>query len=215
MFCSFQAASIIVLAIKPQSCKEVLQDLAKYDLTGKLVLSIMAGVPMEAIEEGLGRQKVKIVRTMPNTPILVSLGVTGVYTTDEDVKQDVESLLGGTSQLFYVKSEDDLNAVIAVSGSSPAYFFLFIEALEQAGVELGMDRETSAKMAIGTALGAATLAAQSKEPISVLRRNVMSKGGTTERAVQTFERLGLAKIVAEAAKAARDRGREMSKMAKL
>lgn len=208
-------SSMIVLATKPQTCGEVLSELKKIDLRGKTLVSIMAGIPLEVILEGVGRQEVKLVRTMPNTPLLVKLGVTGVYTTDDSAKKQVEALLGATSKLFFVKSEDDLNAVTGVSGSGPAYFFAFIEALAQAGADMGLDPEMAKQMAIGTALGAATLAANSKDDVSTLRKNVTSKGGTTEQALLTFEKLGLPHIVKEAATAARDRGRELSKVAKL
>ena len=204
-----------MLATKPQSCAEVLGELKKFDLTGKLVLSIMAGIPLDVIKQGLGGQKVRLVRTMPNTPLLVKLGVTGVYTTDRSAKKEVEALLGATSRLFFVPAEDDLNAVTAISGSGPAYFFAFIEALAEAGAKLGLDKEMATQMAIGTALGASTLAAASRDSISTLRKNVTSKGGTTEQALISFEKNELARIVAEAASAARERGRELSKLAKL
>jgi pyrroline-5-carboxylate reductase len=204
-------SSIIVLATKPQSSAEVLGELKKLDLSGKTVLSIMAGVSLDVIAEGIGRQQVRLVRTMPNTPLLVKLGVTGVYTTDESAKKEVEVLLGATSKLFFVKNEDDLNAVTGVSGSGPAYFFAFIEALAQAGADMGLDHDMATQMAIGTALGAATLAANSKDSISTLRKNVTSKGGTTEQALLAFERNQLGRIVKESAVAARDRGRELSK----
>jgi len=204
-----------VLATKPQSCSEVLAELKQFDLTGKLVLSIMAGTPLDVIKQGLGGQKVRLVRTMPNTPLLVKLGVTGVYSTDASAKKEVEALLGATSRIFFVSTEDDLNAVTAISGSGPAYFFAFIEALADAGAQLGLEPEMATQMAIGTALGASTLAANSKDSISTLRKNVTSKGGTTEQALLSFEKNELTRIVKEAAHAARERGRELSKLAKL
>lgn len=175
----------------------------------------MAGISLDFIQKGINQKGVRLVRTMPNTPLLVKLGVTGVYSTDESAKKEVESLLGGTSKIFHVKEEDDLNAVTAVSGSGPAYFFAFIEALTQAGVKMGLDEAMSEKMAIGTALGAATLAANSTDSIGVLRQKVTSKGGTTEQALLSFEKQGLAKIVLNAAVAAQERGRELSRSAKL
>ena len=210
-----KVSDVIVLATKPQTCKEVFDELKKLDLTGKVIVSIMAGITMDAIAAGLGHQKVKIVRTMPNTPLLVKLGVTGVYTTDESAKKMVDELLSSTGIMVYVKTEDELNAVTAVSGSGPAYFFAFIEALIQAGVDVGLDAEIASKMAIQTALGAATLAKQSKDSVSTLRKNVTSKGGTTEQALLSFERSGLTKVVHDAAIACRDHGRKMSSMAKL
>lgn len=199
-----------MLATKPQVCGEVLDELKKVNLTDKLIVSIMAGVTLDLIAKGLGNQKVRLARTMPNTPLLVKLGVTGVYTTDDSAKKDVTNLLGATSQIHFVKTEDDLNAVTGISGSGPAYFFAFIEALAQAGIDMGLDSDMATKMAVGTALGAATLAANSKDPVSTLRKNVTSKGGTTERALQSFEQSNLAKVVKDAAVAARDRGRELS-----
>lgn len=193
----------------------MLVELKKTDLSNKLVVSIMAGVTLETISKGLGGHKVRLARTMPNTPLLVKLGVTGVYTTEESAKKEITNLLGATSQLFYVKAEDDLNAVTAISGSGPAYFFAFIEALAQAGADLGLDAEMATKMALGTALGAATLASNSKDSVETLRKNVTSKGGTTAAALDSFEKNGLAKIVKNAAIAARDRGRELSGQAKL
>lgn len=172
----------------------------------------MAGIPLQTLQSGISGNNVRFVRTMPNTPVLVGQGVTGIFTQDESCKEEVESLLSSTSYIFYVKNEDDLNTVTAISGSGPAYFFAFIEALADAGEKLGLDREVAIQSSIRTALGAATLAAQSKTDISTLRQNVTSKGGTTEQALKSFENSNLPQIIAKAVIAARDRGRELSKL---
>jgi pyrroline-5-carboxylate reductase len=156
---------------------------------------------------------VRFVRTMPNTPLLVGKGVTGVFVQDNTAKEIVEDLLKSTSQLFYCREEDDLNKVCAISGSGPAYFFLFVEALRDAGVAMGLNREDATQMAIGTCLGAGTLAANSfgKDDVAKLRENVTSKGGTTEAALNQFAAHKLREIVHDAAQAALIRGRELAK----
>lgn len=202
---------IIVLAVKPQVIQLVLGALAEFDLSNKAVLSIMAGIPIETLSKKLKGDNIKYIRTMPNTPLMVNRGVTGVYLTDDSVKEQVEKLFGATGVVIFVKTEDDLNKVTAISGSGPAYFFLFIEALSKSAQEMGFDKETSDKMAIGTALGASTLAYQSEDDVSILRSNVTSKGGTTEKAVLSFNEQNLDEVVKKATNAALIRSIELAK----
>lgn len=150
---------------------------------------------------------------MPNTPLLVGKGVTGIYVEDNAAKEIVEDLLKSTSALFYCKQEDDLNKVCAISGSGPAYFFLFIEALRDAGVKMGLNKEEATQMAIGTCLGAGQLATNAfgKEDVAKLRQNVTSKGGTTEAALNQFANHKLRETVDAAVDAALQTGRRLAK----
>lgn len=171
----------------------------------------MAGVTISTIRAPLKGDNIKYVRTMPNTPLMVGKGVTGVFLTDESAKEQVEKLFGATGVVIFVKTEEDLNKVTAISGSGPAYFFLFIECLSKAAQEMGFEKEIADKMAIGTALGASTLSSQSDLDVSILRSNVTSKGGTTEQAILSFIDQGLEEVVKKATDAALKRSIELAK----
>lgn len=190
---------------------EVLDSLKSFDLSNKVIVSIMAGIPLRALKSKIKGEGIKYVRTMPNTPLFVNCGVTGVYSTDSDTNDIVKSIFGGTGKVFFFDEEDDLNKVTAISGSGPAYFFLFIEAISKAGQEMGLSKEVSDKMAIYTALGASKLAAESDEDVSVLRANVTSKKGTTDKAITTFQSQNFETIVRNSVFAALERARELAK----
>lgn len=170
----------------------------------------MAGIPLSALQSKLKGDGIKFVRTMPNTPLFVNCGVTGVYSTDSGTNDIVKSIFGGTGKVFFFNEEEDLNKVTAISGSGPAYFFLFIEAISKAGQEMGLSKEISDEMAIYTALGASKLAAESKDDVSVLRANVTSKKGTTDKAITTFQSQNFETIVRNAVFAALERARELA-----
>lgn len=171
----------------------------------------MAGVPMEILESRIKGKDIKFVRTMPNTPIMVGKGVTGVYLKDQSLKSDVDLLLGSITKIYYMEQEDDLNKVIAISGSSPAYFFAFIESLIKVGVKMGLDPKMANEMSIEAALGAATLASQSNDEISLLRSKVTSKGGATEQALLSLSKNNLDNLVDEAAYSAFGHGQKLDK----
>ena len=181
-------AGCIVFAVKPQQLKVVAQAAAPH-LGGALVISIAAGVRLESLSQWLGGYR-RIVRAMPNTPALVLAGITGLYApadlaaTDRAQAGHILAVAGAT---LWVDSEARLDAITAVSGSGPAYVFYFMEALQQAAVGLGFTAEDARFLTQETFSGAVKLASQSEDPVSVLRAKVTSRGGTTERAINTME----------------------------
>ncbi len=208
-------ADIIILSIKPQILKAVVEDLK--DTIGNrdtrpLIISIAAGISGQHIQQWLACE-IAIVRCMPNTPSLVQQGASGLYAnsnTSAQQKQHAEQLLQTVGYTTWVADESLIDAVTAVSGSGPAYFFLLMEAMIEAGIQQGLDHNSAAKLTLQTALGAATLACNSDVAVDELRRRVTSPGGTTERALQHFEKAGLKSIVADAMKACAERSEEMS-----
>jgi pyrroline-5-carboxylate reductase len=208
------AAQILVLAVKPQVLREVALDLASSIQRSKpLVISLAAGVTEAAIESWLGGG-IDIVRCMPNTPALVKTGATALHGGDslsDEQRSQAEAVLRAVGLALWVEQEALLDAVTALSGSGPAYFFLLMEAMEEAAVKLGLEPDTARLLTQQTALGAARLAIEVDESPAELRRKVTSPGGTTEQAIAQFESAGLREIVAEAMRAAQNRAVEMSK----
>lgn len=207
------SATIVVLAVKPQVMRPVLEGLAdSLSKTHPLLLSIAAGIACHSIQRWAGGLKA-IVRAMPNTPAMVQSGATGLYATgDVSVRQREvsESILRAVGITLWVETEALIDAVTALSGSGPAYFFLLMEAMEEAGVQLGLDRVTASLLSQQTALGAGRIAIESPEDPSELRRRVTSPGGTTERAIATFEAGGLRELVLQAMQAAQARAEALS-----
>jgi pyrroline-5-carboxylate reductase len=203
-------ADVIVLAVKPQQARAVLTCLPVLD-PGQLLLSVAAGVRSVDISRWLhGHQAV--VRAMPNTPALIGEGMTGLYASPAvsiEQRQQADSVLGAVSQVVWVNDEQLLDAVTAISGSGPAYVFHFIEALQSAGMDLGLGAETARKLAVQTFVGAASLAWHSASPLAELRQQVTSKGGTTERGLQVLFESDLKEVISRAAQAAAARSREM------
>ena len=209
-------ADLIVLAIKPQITKAALQPLTGRLGPNSLVLSIVAGINAKSLAALLGHSDAgRIIRCMPNTPALVGEGMTGLYANAEadsvEGKALAERVMSSVGQCVWVESESDLDVITAISGSGPAYFFLFIESLTDAAIALGMNVESARKLALQTALGASRLASLSNEDAATLRKNVTSPGGTTEQAIQTFEASDIRGIVAQATQAAARRSVELSK----
>lgn len=222
-------ADVVVLAVKPQVLNSVLSDMAPALPQNALVLSIVAGIPLVAIETalspGVGDMSTSannlerpIVRCMPNTPALLGLGITGMYANhqvNEDQKKLAQTVASAAGQWVWVDNEADIDAVTAVSGSGPAYFFYLMEAMIEAGAELGLPRDLAAKLTVATATGAAAMAAQPGADAAVLRQNVTSPGGTTERALALFDdgqlnpkiRTALAGAAQRSAELAREFGR--------
>jgi pyrroline-5-carboxylate reductase len=207
------AADTVVLAVKPQQMATVVRDLADaLRLRRPLVISVAAGVPVAAIEGWCGAG-IPVIRCMPNTPALVGAGITALYASAEVPAEHyavAESLLATVGETLRVATEAELDAVTAISGSGPAYVFLFLEALAEAGVALGLSPEVAARLALHTGAGAARLALQSGAPLASLREQVTSKGGTTERALAVFEAEGLRALVQAAALKACQRSRELA-----
>ena len=202
-------ADIVILAVKPQILQDVCRGLS--GITNQpLFLSIAAGIRETDINRWLGGQRA-VVRCMPNTPALVGLGASALYANaavSTLQKQQAESILAGVGIALWVEGENELDAVTAISGSGPAYFFLFIEALQSAAIELGLDAGTAARLARQTALGAATMAVD--KDVVELRQQVTSPGGTTEQAIQSFNDNCLGHLVLDAARAGERRSRELS-----
>lgn len=201
---------VVILAVKPQHVHEVAGDICGRS-GDALVVSIAAGIRTGDLSRWLGGHR-RLVRAMPNTPALVRAGVTGLYAMDGATatdRQAAERILGGVGVVRWFEREDALDAVTAVSGSGPAYVFYFIEAIEQAALELGLDPEAARLLTLETFAGAARLACASDDPPAVLRRKVTSKGGTTERALERMEAAGVKKSIVDAVKAAALRAHEL------
>ena len=204
------ACDVIVLAVKPQQLREVVATIKPF-LTSQLVLSIAAGIRAADISRWLGGHQA-IVRTMPNTPALIGKGLTGAYAMSgvtELQKESADALLRSVGETVWVTDEAQIDSVTAISGSGPAYVFYFIEAMQQAATELGLSAEQGRQLAQATFAGAAGLASQSDEPVSLLRERVTSKGGTTYAALTSMEASGVKAALVKALHAAADRGREL------
>ena len=204
------AEDAVLLAVKPQQMPAVAKDLSAY-LRGQLVISIAAGIRTADLARWLGGHE-RIVRVMPNMPALIRSGVSGLYSAaavNQDDRDRAHSILGAVGGVVWVQSESDIDAVTAISGSGPAYIFYFIEALEQAAVELGLNGGQAHELAVQTFVGAAKLAAGSIEPVAVLRARVTSKAGTTEAALKTMEANDIKHKIVEAVCAAAKRSREL------
>jgi pyrroline-5-carboxylate reductase len=201
---------VVVLAVKPQQMREVARALAP-SLRGELVLSIAAGIRLADIGRWLGGHA-RLARCMPNTPALIGAGVTGLYARAEagpEGRRNAQAILEAVGEVIWVEDEALLDPVTAVSASGPAYVFYFIEALEQAARELGIDAAGARRLAIGTFRGAAELAARSPDAPGTLRERVTSKGGTTERALAAMQADRVADAIVRAVRAANERAREL------
>ena len=207
-------ADVVVLAVKPQIMRGVCEALREGVQRQKpLIISIAAGLDAKTIDQWLGGNNA-MVRCMPNTPSLVGIGASGLYANAKasGAQRDVATqLMEAVGIVEWVEEEALLDAVTAVSGSAPAYFFLMFEAMEEAAVKLGLPATTARRLAIQTALGAATMAQQSDKDPATLKQNVMSPGGTTERAIQHMEEAQLRTTIADAMQACADRAQVMAK----
>ncbi|MFC3396595.1 pyrroline-5-carboxylate reductase [Brenneria rubrifaciens] len=211
-----QEADVIVLAVKPQLMASVCEALRpQVDFTGKLVLSIAAGISIARFQALLGEQ-LNIVRIMPNTPSLVGKGMSGLYApavVSETDRAFTAGLMESVGKVCWVENESGINGVIAAAGSAPAYFFLFMEAMQQEAMRQGFDQDTARLLVQQAATGAAALVeANPDTPLSTLRENVTSKGGTTAQALQVFNERQLTQTVSAAMQAAVNRAQEMEKL---
>lgn len=208
-----ERSQTLVLAVKPQILGVIAPALATAVARSQpLVVSVAAGITTERLQDWLGR-KARIIRAMPNTPALVGAGITGVHagehTTDRD-RTTAERLLGSVGEVVWLPDEEQMHAVTAVSGSGPAYAFLLMEAMTEAGRSLGLDPDTASRLSLATVAGSARLALDSAETPAELRARVTSPGGTTERAVAVFEQRGFRALVSDAIHAAAQRSRELA-----
>lgn len=207
------APDVLVLAVKPQQMREAVAPLVGR-LGQAIVVSIAAGLDMSALSRWLGGHR-QIVRSMPNTPALIGAGITGLCAlpdVDTAGKALAERVLRAVGSTVWIDDEAQMDAVTAISGSGPAYVFLFIEALQQAAAELGFTPAQGRQLAIETVQGAAALAAASDEPASLLRERVTSKGGTTEAALKVMLERGVKDGIVAGCLAAETRGRELGKL---
>jgi len=205
-YADFNDTDVIVLAVKPQQLKDVCAKLNPV-LKSQLVVSIAAGVRSKDISRWLGNYSA-IVRVMPNTPAQIRAGVSALYAMPEVSKiqrDQANIILAAVGKTLWLDDEAKMDAVTAISGSGPAYVFYFIEALQDAGLALGLDAEASKLLALETFAGASLLATQSKDDIKTLRAQVTSKGGTTEQGILTLETGNIKDIISKAAKAAADK----------
>ena len=208
-----QGAEVVVLAVKPQQMRGVALGLAAHlGGTRPLVVSVAAGIPHAALARWFGPQ-VPVVRTMPNRPALNGFGATGLYAPDcvgAANRALAESIMGAVSATVWVEHESQMDTVTALSGSGPAYFFLFMEALEAAAHERGLPQEVAHRLTLETAFGAAQMARHSEDSLAALREQVTSKGGTTAAALEVLDAAGLRAIVAHAVAAADRRSAQLA-----
>ena len=203
-------SEVIVFAVKPQQMREAAASVTPH-LGTQLVLSIAAGIRLADLSRWLGGHA-RLVRSMPNTPALIGAGVTALYAgpaVDAAGRTAAERILAAVGRAVWVAEEALLDPVTAVSGSGPAYVFYFLEAMEEAGRELGLPQRTVKELAVETFLGAARLAAQSPESFATLRERVTSKGGTTAAALAVMNQHGMKQAFIDALKAASARSKEL------
>ena len=204
-------ADVVVLAVKPQVLATVLQPL-KGLLSDKLVISIIAGAEIQTISDLIGGSQ-RIVRVMPNTPALVQTGAHGIYASEAVNAQDREltsQILAATGLTIWVDNEAQIDAVTAVSGSGPAYFFYLMESMIRAGKNLGLDEKVATALTLQTALGAAQMAITSSNSPTELRKNVTSPNGTTQAALEVFDRAQISQNIQAALAAAQKRSQELA-----
>ncbi|MFI3197684.1 MAG: pyrroline-5-carboxylate reductase [Methylococcaceae bacterium] len=208
------AVDVVVLAVKPQTLSSVAKSASPLIQQKKsLVVSIAAGISQHSLSQWLGADTA-IVRCMPNTPALVLTGATALHANVQVTPEQrnlAENIMRAVGIALWVNEESELDAVTAVSGSGPAYYFLLMEAMEKAALALGLNEVTARLLVQQTALGAAKIGLESSESPEQLRKRVTSPGGTTQKAIETFEQGGFTELVSKALHAARDRSIEMSK----
>lgn len=208
-------ADVVVLAVKPQMMQLVCEGLAEADFSAKLVISIAAGISEARLNQLLNTE-LKLVRVMPNTPALVGKGMSGLYASASVAQPERDfagALMQAVGEVCWVEQESGINGVIAAAGSAPAYFFLFMEAMQQEAIAQGFDQKTARLLVQQSALGAAAMVAGNPDTeLSTLREQVTSKGGTTAEALRVFNQHQLTEIVAKAMQAAVARAEEMEKL---
>lgn len=208
-----QDCDVLILAVKPQQLQSVVKQLAQHWQSKTLLISIAAGIRLTDIARWLACDNASIVRAMPNTPSLVQAGATALYANDfvsTSQCELAESILRSVGLALWVRSETEIDSVTALSGSGPAYFFLIMEAMEAAAVEMGLEQETARLLCLQTAFGAAKMALESEESTATLRERVTSPGGTTERALHELEDGGIRGLFENALVAAALRSRELA-----
>lgn len=207
---AIEHADVVVLAVKPQMLPKVLKELTG-KLTQKLIISVIAGAKTDTISALSGTDRV--VRVMPNTPALVGMGAHGLYAgnTVNQMDRDLATqVVSATGLGIWVDIESQIDAVTAVSGSGPAYFFYMMDSMIRAGKNLGLDEKTATQLTLQTALGAATMATQSDVSPAELRKRVTSPNGTTQAALEVFDRMHISQNIQVALAAAQKRSQELA-----
>jgi pyrroline-5-carboxylate reductase len=208
------SVDVLVLAVKPQVMAQVTRELRNVVQKNRpLVVSIAAGIEISSMQSWLG-DDIAIVRAMPNSPCLIRHGITALHANpaaSNAQRGQAQKILEAVGAVIWVQQEDLMDAVTAVSGSGPAYFFLFMEAMEHSARVLGLPMEVAWALALHTGAGATRMALESGQDLAQLRKNVTSPGGTTAAALEIFEKAGLREIVDNALTGARDRGREIAR----
>ncbi len=207
-------AQIIVLGVKPHFVEQVCQEItAKIALEDKCIVSVAAGTTIEQIQKALGGEY-SVIRTMPNTPAQLGLGMTGLFAsaqTQVAEKNIAENIMSAAGEIVWLTEEAQIDYITSLSGSGPAYFFLFMEAMQKQAQAFGFDQATSRKIVQQTALGAANMVVENPNTeIGTLRENVTSKGGTTQAALNAFNEGGLPQLVTKAINAALHRAQEIA-----
>ncbi len=203
-------ADVVILSVKPDIVERVSREISSI-ATGKLFISVAAGITATSLESWL--ESPTVIRCMPNTPALVNKGMTGLYATSAvsaEQRKIADTILSAIGETLWFEEEAKLDAVTAVSGSGPAYFFYIIEVMQEAAIAAGLSKEESRKLVLQTALGAAEMAFQSIEPAAELRRNVTSPGGTTAAALEVLQQEAVDRIFLKAVLAAKKRSEELS-----
>jgi pyrroline-5-carboxylate reductase len=209
-------AEVVLLAVKPQVLKTVCQELKPHLAAETLIISIAAGIPVGHLSKWLGDTTsgdIAIVRCMPNTPALVQTGATGAFANNavsEAQRASADAILKAVGIVEWLDNEAQIDSVTAVSGSAPAYFFLLLEAMIEAAIDQGLSKTSARNLAVQTCLGAGLLAQQDQAPLSELRRRVTSPGGTTEKAIESFQKAAFEKIVKDAMDACLKRSMELA-----
>ena len=204
-----ERASLVVWAVKPQTFQEAALQVRPHTASA-MHLSVAAGIRSSSIARWLGSER--IVRAMPNTPALIGKGMTALYARPDvslSERTTMEQVIATTGEYLWVGEETQLDAVTALSGSGPAYVFYFLEAMAQAGVDMGLSEAQAQQLAVGTFVGASELAQRSGEPPEVLRQRVTSKGGTTHAAIESLDKDGVRQQFMRALQAAQQRAREL------
>ncbi len=210
-----KGADVVVLAVKPQILQEVVTPLGSLVAEARpLLISVAAGVTSSSIERWVGGQPA-LIRVMPNTPALIGAGISALYANSnvsDDQRALAEKIMAAVGKTIWIKEETLMDAVTAVSGSGPAYFFYVMQAIHDAAVREGLDAQTARLLSLETALGAARLAVESTEDPGSLQAQVTSPGGTTEAAIKVLNDSGVRETVQKAVSAARARGGELAKL---
>jgi len=205
-------SDVILCAVKPQDMDAVLAELQGHIMPDQLLISVAAGTNCQHINTALGERQA-IIRTMPNTPAVIGMGITGMYANAYCTDQHrwiAEEIFSAVGEFVWLEEESQIDTVTAISGSGPAYFYYLIEALRDSAIDMGLEPGTASRLVMKTAVGAAALASRSDLDIRHLREEVTSAGGTTEAALKTMRHRDFKGLVDEAVRSAENRSRELA-----